>query len=466
MRSETSWTGLMKNPKLQPALLTLLFFGVYTTEKLRITIGPTRFRYSLIVLIVVFLISCLHRPAKVFRQAVKSPALLAWIPFLILSGLSVMLGEQPKKTGPIWAYNAITLAVCWHFSRILPWQKVARPLLWALVAHTTLLFWDEFAIAGWFPQTWALGNLYPTANTFRASGLYVAPQFYGTAIGLTAWMWLSAQREFKFFSRDALFVGFVFAGLWLNYSRTAWLMISFTGLLSIAWLSLHTLKSEPIREPWAKSVLWVLGFTFGFFWLSNIAPEQHADLQRKFSPRQTWARFCPSLQEEFSFQWSCPPLDPSIETDRSSTTNSEGRRFSEWRIAFKSLNEDPWLGKGYTPVSIGVDDDHLIHASNPSSLATQAVRLDYRFESVLALVLSDYGILGFASLLGAILWLIFRTRNVYAAAAWLAFWLVGSHSSQVFARLDIWLPTFLFLETAIRSGREQTSSPESSGSPT
>jgi hypothetical protein len=70
-------------------------------------------------------------------------------------------------------------------------------------------------------------------------------------------------------------------------------------------------------------------------------------------------------------------------------------------------------------------------------------RVQYRFESLWATISSYYGVLGLMALVGALALWLRRLQRGAGAVVFAVFWLIGAHSSQVFARLDLLLPFFL-----------------------
>jgi hypothetical protein len=408
--------------RFEPAVLTILFFGIYTTERMKFVFAGGGIRYSLLFLGALLGWDLIREPSVTIKKLTGVATLIAFLPFLGTSLISAAFSEHSGTALLVWLYNAITLIACAHFVTLYNKNRLLSPWIWAMLAHAGVVIWDIAAVANWIPRGWAIGMLYPTYETFRPSGLYVAPQFYSTACFLTAAIMaqLGASRAFLFAATLAAT---------LSFSRTGIAMFAlWITLVTVAGVKGSSLARflRPLMAPG------LLGVACGLTLLGLATSESGSSLTEILGLQKSWARVCPLVSSH------CPPPEAPPPEGNPKLT-SEGRRLAEWGLMWQDLKEHPILGHGY----IGASEEMTY---KPMLEEIRTKRIQYRFESLWATIGSYYGIAGLFALIFGLCAIGRHLKWHWKLAAPLAFWIVGAQSSQVFARLDIWLPMFILFE--------------------
>jgi hypothetical protein len=420
--------GLAGRFRLRDGAWGLLLFGIYTTERFKWSMGGVSLRYSLVALVGLSALAFFREPRAWIIRTVRDPWLSAWFPFLGLSAISVMLSANRTTAVLVWGWNALTLVLCADWASRRSWREVRLPWLVALLGHAGVILWDEFCIAEMLPRAWALGNLFPTYGTFRPAGFYVAPQFTLVALACSGFIWLLLDHSER--------PRFRMLPFWMALG----FVVSRTGLvLKGAILALGHLFGNFSREGkqrWQAILFpWLLGnlATLGFLVL--LSPAQGKELRQLFGLQQTWARVCPWVGQQFPRWLECPDSEVPL-PHGNPVWSSEGKRIAEWDQVAEDLRERPFFGHGY----LGVAENLL--APEHREAAVQK-RVQYRYESVWATMTSYYGVLGLLALGAALVLWLRKLQRGAGAVVFTVFWVIGAHSSHVFARLDLWLPFFL-----------------------
>ncbi len=414
--------------RLRDGAWGLLLFGIYTTERFKWSMGGVSLRYSLVALVLLSALAFFREPRAWLSKAARDPWLSAWFPFLGLSAVSALLSDSKSTAFLVWCWNAVTLVLCADWASRRSWREIRMPWLAALLGHGGVILWDEFCIAELLPRAWALGNLFPTYETFRPAGFYVAPQFTLVALACSGFIWLLLDHSER--------PRFRMLPFWMALG----FVVSRTGLvLKGAILALGHLfgnLSREGRQRWQAILFpWLLGnlATVGFLVL--LSPAQGKELRQLFGLQQTWARVCPWVDQRFPDWLDCPESAVPL-PHGNPVWSSEGKRLAEWDQVAEDLRERPYFGHGYLGAA-----ESLIAPEHREGAVQK--RVQYRFESLWATISSYYGALGLLAVLAALgIWMRKLQRGA-GVVVFAAFWLIGAHSSQVFARLDLWLPFFL-----------------------
>ncbi|MFN7684775.1 MAG: glycosyltransferase [Oligoflexia bacterium] len=436
---------------LSDVFVLMVLFGIYCTETLKLTFHGVSLRYSLLAIALLFVFKAARSVSTKRGLIPDSSVLILFLPFAVSSAISCIFSHDLKRATITWLWNCSTILLSFSFVRTATSRRLPALLLSALVAQSIVVIWDTLVINGVFPIGAAVGHLYPTYDTFRATAFYIAPQFFGGAISLSAFLYAvsaSPPRSRAGALAEVVSLATIFLACFLIASRGA--------LLQIAVISLGLLAAAVLATKRGVPTYWMrLGtplIVAGSIWLllgQTLTKKQTLALRDTFSLEQTWARACPAARNLLHISLECRKPNLGF-PDGNVNLSSEGRRVAEWRSIAEDLADAPWFGRGYRGATADLTQKRFSAVLDEN---TNSKLIAYRYESLWGTILGYYGIAGVISLLipfGVLALLIPSVGWICLAG----FALIGAQSAQTLGRLDLWIPFFFFIEL-IRSRQKQ-----------